>query len=43
MVSHKRRLAAKKAVRTKKRKYGEDMVSPRGAVLKRIKLRRHRR
>jgi len=43
MVSMKRRLAAKKAVRTKKKKYGNDMVSPKGAVLKRIKLRRAHR
>jgi len=43
MVSHKRHMAALKAVRTKKRKYGKDMVSSAGAAAKRRKLRRHRR
>lgn len=43
MVSHKRHIAAMKAVATSKRRHGKDRVTAAGALAKARKLRRHRR
>lgn len=41
MVSHKRSMAAKRAVTTKRKRYGKDLVSAAGALSKARKLRQH--
>lgn len=43
MVSAKRRMAAKKAWRTRKSKYGKDGLSPAGLRHVKAAARRHRR
>jgi len=43
MTKAARKKAAAKAVRTKRRKYGKDLVSPKGAAAKKRKLSKRRR